>query len=174
MKALKGTLFIAIFVLVSFASNAQQIDDVKKVWAYLESNGTMKQYSNAYVELLNLMEKQYPKSDRNGNGWLYLEKNKTKALNEIKDMLTAIYMQHFDMKEIDQMHSFYSSEAGKQMVEKNSGLSDDQKAAVDNFFNSALGKKLKEKQGVLSEEISGVSEYWSKDLYQTASLLLKE
>ncbi len=147
---------------------------ITKVSSYLESNGTIKQYKNAYLELLNLMEKQFPKSDRNSDGWLYLERNEKKALQEIQDLLVPVYIKHFNNSDIDKMKTFYDTDAGKQLVENKNKLTDSQSIEVNTFFNSEVGIKLKEKQEVLSLEIAGVSEYWSKDLYQTAVLLLKE
>jgi len=153
---------------------AQDVTFIPKVSKYLESNGTMKQYKDAYRELLNLMEKQFPKSDRNSNGWLYLERNEIKALAEIRDMLVPIYIKHFTEAEVDKMQSFYASKAGIQLVQDRTKLSANQQKLVNDFFDSKVGLKIKEKQQLLSVEIAGVSEYWSKDLYQTAVLLLKE
>ena len=174
MRKFKSTAIVFILGVFFSVINAQEFSELKDVWGYLEVNGTMKQYSDAYDELLNLMERQFPKSDRNGNGWLYLERNKTKALNEMKDLLAPIYLQHFSIEEIAQMKAFYESDSGKQLVTDKSGLSTGQKEQVDAFFGSVLGEKLKQKQSALTLEIEAASEYWSKDLYQTAALLLKE
>lgn len=174
MRKLKSTVIVFILGIFFATVNAQEFSELKDIWGYLEVNGTMKQYSDAYDELLNLMERQFPKSDRNGNGWLYLERNKTKALNEMKDLLAPIYLQHFTLDEIKQMRQFYESDPGKQLVTDRGGLTESQITEVDAFFNSTLGEKLKQKQAVLTTEIEAASEYWSKDLYQTAALLLKE
>lgn len=153
---------------------AQDVTIIPKVSKYLESNGTMKQYKDAYRELLNLMEKQFPKSDRNSNGWLYLEKNEIKALAEIRDLLVPIYIKHFSEEDVEKMQAFYASDAGMQLVKDRTKLTTSQQELVNDFFDSSIGLKIKEKQQLLSVEIAGVSEYWSKDLYQTAVLLLKE
>ncbi|NNL08395.1 MAG: DUF2059 domain-containing protein [Croceitalea sp.] len=134
----------------------------------------MKQYKEAYRELLNLMERQFPKSNRNSNGWLYLERNETKALAEIRDMIIPIYIKHFDEADVDDMQAFYTSDAGIQLVKDRTKLTAAQQESVNDFYDSKVGQKIKEKQQLLSVEIAGVSEYWSKDLYQTAVLLLKE
>lgn len=161
-------------MLFSITVLSQDVTLIPKVSSYLESNGTMKQYKDAYMELLNLMEKQFPKSDRNSNGWLYLEKNEKKALAEIRDMLVPIYIKHFNEDDLDKMQSFYASSAGIQLVKDRTKLTASQQESVSHFFDSTVGLKIKEKQQLLSAEIAGVSEYWSKDLYQTAVLLLKE
>lgn len=174
MKAIKGILLLAFVLGITTVSNAQEDAKVGKVWQYLEVNGTMTQYSDAYLELLNLMEKQYPKSDRNSNGWLFLERNKTKALSEIRDLLTPIYLQHFSDSELDQMYTFFNSDTGQQLVQDKNQVTEAQKKETDVFFASKIGSKIKTKQGELTKEIVAVSEMWSRDLYETATLLLKE
>ncbi len=169
-----NTIIFSILFLATIPLLAQDSSLIPKVSSYLESNGTIKQYKNAYRELLNLMEKQFPKSDRNSNGWLYLERNETKALTEINDLLVPIYIKHFNEQDIDKMQTFYTSSSGQQLVKDRTKLTDAQRKEVDAFFGSKVGLKIKTKQQILSEEIAGVSEYWSKDLYQTAVLLLKE
>ncbi|MBT8186399.1 MAG: DUF2059 domain-containing protein [Croceitalea sp.] len=164
--------FLTLFFSLTLFS--QDVELIPKVSKYLESNGTMKQYKEAYRELLNLMERQFPKSNRNSNGWLYLERNETKALAEIRDMIIPIYIKHFDEADVDDMQAFYTSDAGIQLVKDRTKLTAAQQESVNDFYDSKVGHKIKEKQQLLSVEIAGVSEYWSKDLYQTAVLLLKE
>ena len=173
MRLIKSFIFFTA-LLLTMPLVGQDVDMIPKVSKYLESNGTLKQYKDAYAELLNLVEKQFPKSDRNSNGWLYLERNEQKALNEIRDLLVPIYVNHFNSKELAKMQAFYETEAGMQLVKDKNKLSAKQAKIVEDFFNSKIGLKIKEKQGELSTEIAGVSEYWSRDLYQTAILLLKE
>lgn len=173
MRRFRAIIFSILF-LATIPLLAQDSNLIPKVSSYLESNGTMKQYKNAYRELLNLMEEQFPKSDRNSNGWLYLERNETKALTEINDLLVPIYIKHFNEQDIDKMQAFYASNSGQQLVKDRTKLTDTQRKEVDTFYGSKIGLKIKTKQQILSEEIAGVSEYWSKDLYQTAVLLLKE
>jgi len=173
MKRIKSFIFLLVLVF-SMPLFGQEVSLLSEVATYLESNGTIKQYKDAYGELLNLMEKQFPKSEKNSNGWLYLERNETKALAEIRDLLVPIYIKHFTADEINQMQQFYKTEAGLQLVKDRSQLSEKESKAIEDFFNSKTGLKLQKKQAELSTEIAGVSEYWSKDLYQTAVLLLKE
>ena len=174
MKKIKGIVFLFFSLLIGISINAQDSGLTQKVGAYLEANGTMMQYSDAYGQLLILMEKQYPRSEANANGWLFLERNKPKALLEIKDLLVPIYIQNFTEAELNAMSDFYTSDAGKQLIADKSGLSEEQRITVQDFFYSEIGQKLNTKKAQLTQEIEAVSEYWSKDLYQTAVLLLKE
>ncbi len=173
MKMLKVFVFL-IGISCCTAINAQQKDLIVQMSAYLTSNGTMAQYQDAYGELLKLMEKQFPKSDNNANGWKYLERNQKKALDEIRDLLIPVYLRHFDEKDVLEMQAFYDSESGKQLIKDHNLLSDAQRKDVDAFYASRVGLKIKDKQMELTEEIAAVSEYWSKDIYQTAVLLLTE
>ncbi|GMN10865.1 DUF2059 domain-containing protein [Croceitalea sp. MTPC6] len=173
MKTFKTNIFVVLF-FGTISLFSQKTEMVLKVSEYLQSNGTIKQYKDAYLELLNLMEKQFPKSDKNSDGWLYLQQNETKALTNINELLVPIYIKHFNEEDIDKMQSFYLGDTGQQLVQDRNKLTDAQLKEVDTFFSSKIGSKIKTKQQVLSEEIAMVSEYWSKDLYQTAVLLLKE
>ncbi len=167
-------ILVFAIALASFNIKGQDVEMIPKVSSYLETNGTMKQYQNAYHELLNLMEKQFPKSEKNSEGWTYLADNERKALKEIKALLVPIYVKHFTADDIDKMQSFYETKAGVQLITNSGQLSESQKEEVSTFYGSKVGLKIKEKQQVLSTEISGVSEYWSRDLYETALVLLKE
>jgi hypothetical protein len=105
MKYYKILLF-TITALIYTNVSGQDVDMTAKVSSYLQSNGTIEQYKHAYLELLNLMEKQFPKSDRNSDGWLYLERNQKKALQEIQDLLVPVYIKHFNNSDIDAMKTF--------------------------------------------------------------------
>jgi hypothetical protein len=136
------TLFFTITFLISTNILGQDAEMIPKVSSYLESNGTTKQYKNAYLELLNLMEKQFPKSDRNSDGWLYLERNQKKALQEIQDLLVPVYIKYFNKSDIDKMKAFYATDAGKQLVEDKNILTDSQSIAVNNCMKRNLKKQI--------------------------------
>ncbi|NJB37312.1 DUF2059 domain-containing protein [Croceivirga sp. JEA036] len=173
MKKFKVTVILFVMACMPALIRAQENKVVTQVGTYLEANGTMRQYADAYQQLLILMEKQYPKTEANKNGWTFLERNEPKALMEIKDLLAPIYIQHFTEEELNQMFSFYTSDTGKQLVANKEELTEDQRNTVQDFFYSPVGQKLNEKKAALTKEIAAVSEYWSKDLYQTAVLLLQ-
>ncbi len=163
-----------LFFLISWQASAQDTDFNQEVSAYLESNGTLEQYQYAYDELLKMLGKQYPKSEKTANGWEYLENNKETAIADIKEGLVPIYQQNFKRDEIKKMLGFYQSTTGKQLVNDRSKMSESQKQELNRFYNTAVGEKIIEKQAVLRVEISKVSESWSRDLYETALSLLKE
>ena len=172
MRNLK--LFFSLFLVLSFFGNAQEKNSSAEVAMYLESNGSLNQYSFAYDELLKMLEKQYPKSESTVNGWSYLETNKEKAIADIRKELVDIYAQNFESSEIKRMTDFYLSPTGKQLTSDRSQMTAAQKEELNEFYNSELGKKIIGKQPVLTQSVSAASESWSRDLYETAVSLLKE
>ena len=160
--------------LFMISVNAQESKLDKDVATYLESNGSMLQYDYAYDQLLAMLEKQYPKSEKNKQGWQYLEGNKATAVAEMKTMLVPVYTKNFEHDAIKKMITFYQSEAGKQLINDRSKMTETQKQELNTFYNSEVGKVIIEKQTVLTQEIGKISEVWSRDLYETALSLLKE
>jgi len=169
MKRIK--LFLGFLLACSFQMNAQSID--ANVSTYLDSNGTLSQYEYAYDQLLEMLSKQYPKSEATANGWEYLENNKADAIADIKKEIIPIYKNNFTSEEINEMTTFYQSDAGKQLKTDRTKLNQMQTDQINVFYNSVIGQKIIQKQEVLSKEISAVSESWSRDLYETALSLLK-
>ena len=160
-------------MLISLDVKAQETDFSTEVAAYLNNNGTMKQYEYAYDELLKMLGKQFPKTDATAEGWKYLEGNKADAIADMKKELIPIYQKNFDAVEIQRMTAFYQSDTGKQLTNDRSQMTELQKRELNSFYNSEVGKKIIEKQPILSTAISAVSEGWSRDLYETAMSLLK-
>ncbi len=155
------------------AFSAQESDHSKDISDYLDNNGTMLQYEFAYGELLKMLGSQFPKDENNAQGWEYIEGNKSKALDEMKMLLIPIYQANFTHDEIREMIGFYKSEAGKLLIKDRSKMTESHKEELNAFYNSAVGQKIISKQEVLSEEISKVSESWSRYLYETSISLLK-
>ncbi len=166
-------LLIVFLCLIASDCFAQEQEFDREVMAYFEGNGTAAQYEGAYDELLKMLRKRFPKTAENKEGWQYLDTNKGKAVSDIKQLLVPIYKQLFSQEEIREMAAFYESSAGKQLRKDSTQMSDEQKEMVNEFYGSALGKKIMKKQSILSQEISKISESWSRDLYETALSLLK-
>jgi len=171
MKLIK--LLLCFFVMTPFFSSAQNTNYAKEVAVYLENNGTENQYAYAYDELLKMLGNQFPKTDKNAQGWSYLETNKEKAIAEIKALLVPIYEQNFKQEDMRKMIAFYKDGAGKQLIADRTKLTENQKKELNDFYASEVGKKIIEKQPILTEAIAKVSEGWSRDLYETAMSLLK-
>lgn len=167
-------MFLGLFLLISSSTIAQETDFSDEVAIYLESNGTLNQYKYAYDELLKMLGKQFPKSERTANGWDYLESNKKDAIAEMQQALVPIYQKNFERSEIKKMTAFYQSQTGRQLTADRSKMTPEQQEELNTFYNTELGQKIIEKQAVLTKSISAASENWSRDLYETALSLLKE
>jgi len=164
---------IGFLVFLPIGSLAQETDYTEEVKTYLLLNGTAGQYEYAYDGLLKMLQNQYPKTSANEKGWAYLNENKSKSIQEMIGLLVPVYQAHFNASEIQEMIRFYESETGKQLLQDRSQMTSVQKEELNTYYNSVLGKKVIAKQNVLSEEISKVSEHWSRLLYETAVSLLK-
>lgn len=172
MKKLKH-IFYYLLMLITFFSSAQDNTDWELVETYLEANGSLGQYEFAYDQLLQMLAKQYPKSEANSQGWKYLQDNKEKAVAEMKSKLVPVYRHNFSQSDIVQMTDFYQTEAGKQLIKDRANMTEEQKQELNSYYNTEVGQKIIEKQSTLSEAISTASENWSRDLYETAVSLLK-
>ncbi|RKR12459.1 hypothetical protein CLV91_2590 [Maribacter vaceletii] len=165
--------FLLFLLCIPVFSNAQDKNTTALVGNYLEVNGSMGQYNFAYDELLKMLKGRYPENNSNAEGWKYLKENKTKAVGEMKTLLIPIYETNFTKEDISKMVSFYTSATGKQLLTDRSKMNPAQKEKLNTFYNSEVGKKIIEKQSILGTEISKASEGWSRDLYETALSLLK-
>jgi len=174
MKILKPLRYLLLMTCILFhVQNRAQEANNDLVERYLKCNGTKAQYEYAYGELLKMLDKQFPKTEDNKQGWSFLESNKEKAVAEMMTLLAPIYQDNFSEQEIGKMTAFYESDTGKQLVTDRTAMSALQKEELNSFYNTALGVKIIEKQNILSQAISSVSENWSRDLYETALSLLK-
>ena len=171
MNHLKKYFFF--FLMFPMVFNAQETGFSKDISDYLDSNGTMLQYEYAYGELMKMLGSQFSKTENNAEGWKYLEENKSNAVSEIRTLIIPIYKENFTHDEIKEMYAFYQSEAGKLLVNDRSKMTDTHKEELNTFYSSTLGKKIIGKHEILTQEISKVSESWSRDLYETALSLLK-
>lgn len=166
-------LFFALFFLLVGFSFSQDKTNSALVETYLDTNGSMGQYEFAYDQLLQLLQGQYPKTEANAKGWTYLHDNKEKAVAQMKSLLVPIYQTNFSQADINRMTDFYQSEAGKQLVQDRTKMTEAQKQELNAYYHTEAGQKVIEKQTLLSEAISSASENWSRDLYETAVSLLK-
>jgi len=169
----QSKIFFVVFFLSLGILFAQDKNQTELVETYLEANGSLGQYEFAYDQLLQMLDKQYPKSEANRQGWAYLLDNKEKAVADMKSLLVPVYQSNFSQADIEQMTDFYQTDTGKQLIKDRTNMSEVQKQELNSYYNTEVGQKIIEKQSILSEAISAASENWSRDLYETAVSLLK-
>jgi len=128
-------LSICFVLLMPYCSISQEPEFTDEVKTYLSNNGTAGQYEFAYDGLLKMLGNQYPETDDNEKGWVYLKENKSKYVNEMIALLVPIYQEHFERDEIVQMTHFYKSETGKQLINDRSQMTEVQKEELNAYYN---------------------------------------
>ena len=109
------TIFIILITLFSIQINAQTVD--KKIEKLLELDGTINNIEKIITQTIEHQKKNnFGISD---NYWKALEKKVTeKSLAELKLIVTPIYSKNYTEIEIDNLITFYNSETGKLIFEK--------------------------------------------------------
>ncbi|EAR02062.1 DUF2059 domain-containing protein [Maribacter sp. HTCC2170] len=171
MNNLKKILCCLLFLpLTITGQESGYSEDVSK---YLDSNGTMLQYEYAYAELIKILSGHYPENKGNAHKWKYLKENRSKELKKMKHLLIPIYESNFTKSEINRMLTFYKTEAGTLLIKDRTKMTETHKSELKVFYISEIGKKINAKQEILSQEVSKVSEVWSRNLYMSSLNLLK-
>lgn len=112
---MRKNLILAFVTLFIFQINAQSIEE--KIGKLLELDGTLGSIENLISETI-----EYQKQSNFGISDHYWEslKNKVseKSLNEFNEIVIPIYTQTYSESEIDNLITFFSSETGQMMTEK--------------------------------------------------------
>lgn len=132
---------------------------------YLYSNGTDKQYKDAYAEMFYVLKNQVDITLLPQNYFKNLQKGKEKSIADLMNTLAASYDSFFSKQEIEGMLQFYKSNVGKQLVSNPALLTSEQKEVVAKFYKSDLMVGVSKKHDSLTKVVSKVSEEWSRDLY---------
>ena len=112
---MKKTIFIVLITFFSIQINAQTIDG--KIEKLLELDGTINNIEKIITQTIEYQKKNnFGISD---NYWETLEKKVTeKSLTELKLIVTPIYSKNYTETEIDNLITFYKSETGRLILEK--------------------------------------------------------
>ncbi|MGV6829278.1 MAG: DUF2059 domain-containing protein [Flavobacteriales bacterium] len=170
-------LFLTVFLSLIFVScKNEKAEQVSKeadtdhnypslTFEYLDKNGTYKQYSDAFDEMLYVLKNQVDVSSLPKNYINNLKKDKKKEVDDIINRLVLIYDNYFSKDEIEKMLEFYNSEVGRQLAQDPSLLTTEQKKEVTLFYKSELMVGVSKKHDSLTKDVARVSEEWSRDLY---------
>ena len=171
-------LFLTIFLSIIFVScknektqqTSKDSDNYKNnypslTFEYLDKNGTYKQYSDAFDEMLYVLKNQVDVSSLPKNYIQELQSEKKKGVDDIISRLVPIYENYFSETEIKKMLAFYNTEAGKQLAQDPSLLTTEQKKEVTLFYKSELMVGVSKKHDSLTKDVARISEEWSRDLY---------
>ena len=155
------------FVLFSmFQVSAQETTYRQDVLKYLEINGTTQQYSGAIDQLFDLLKRQYANHNIDAEVWDTLRAESAGEVGRIKAMLVSAYRNTYTQKDIQNMISFYQTEAGKLLLSNQAKMTDAHRNDASFFYNTETGKKILSKKDEISRSVGEVSQIWSRDLYK--------
>ncbi len=162
------SIFLTVFSLVCFTGLAQVDAFQQEIIDYLNVNGTQKQYADAYDDMFQVLRKNFETSNIPESVWTDLEGGKGKSMEEITEFLSFAYRKHFTQAEIKTMTDFYKTEAAQKMLNQTTGaLSEAENGEITAYFDSPLSKKVERKLPELSDDISEISNHWSRDLFKS-------
>jgi hypothetical protein len=156
--------FLTLFLTICFSSNAQN-GFQEAVISYLSNNGTVAEYNGVYDAMLDVLKKQFSNANVPESDWDAFKADKPEAVNQVVRMFSSAYRKYFAQDDISKLNAFFSTEAGRQMRLDPDGLNKEQRLEVGAFYNSPVAKKLDSVKGELTRDISQISEYWSRDLF---------
>lgn len=160
-------VFLTLLCVICFSVTAQNKFQ-QEVITYLTVNGTVKQYNTVYDDMINVLKQQFANAKVPQSEWDALGKDKSKSVNQVIRMFASAYRKYFSEEEISQMSDFYGSEAGVQMRLGPDSLNKEQRLVVGEFYTSDLYKKVDSVKVELTADVSQVSEFWSRDLFNAA------
>lgn len=168
--------FILTFLLITALIAQAQVDTRQTdIIKYLTVNGTYTQYSDAYDQMFDVIKQQFAAAEVPSSVWLELKQDKNDEVEKIVVLLSSAYRKHFSKEDITAMLSFYQTDTGKQMMADMNSLSPEQNKELTAYLRSDVGQKIEMLRPELVEDISQISEYWSRDLFmQTRKKLIEK
>ncbi len=159
--------FLTIICAFCFQANAQN-EFQQEVISYLTVNGTVKQYNTVYDDMIGVLKQQFSNAGVPQEEWDALSNDKSKAVGQLVRMMSSAYRKHFTQDDISQMAKFFGSPAGVQMRINPDDLNADQRQVVGKFYSGAVSQKIDKVKVDLTTDVSQISEFWSRDLFNGA------
>lgn len=159
--------FLTLFLTICFSVNAQN-GFQQEVISYLTTNGTVSEYDGVYDDMIGVLKQQFANANVPQTEWDALKNNKSKSVDQVIRMFASAYRKHFTQDDITLLNDFFSSDAGVQMRLDPDGLNKEQRLAVGEFYKSPVATKLDGVKVELTTDISQISEYWSRDLFNAS------
>ncbi|GEQ87330.1 hypothetical protein ULMS_28380 [Patiriisocius marinistellae] len=158
-------LFLTVFLTICFSATAQKNDFQQEVINYLTTNGTVKQYESVFDDMFVVIKQQFSGANIPETEWANLKNSKSKDVDMAIRMFASAYRKHFTQDQIIAMNNFFGTPAGVQMRINPEALNADQRKEVKAFYDSEAGQNLNSVSGELTTDVSQISEYWSRDLF---------
>ena len=160
-KLLTGLLILNM--LCAFGQERTYHDDVL---AYFQVNGTAQQYQDATNGLFDLLKRQYENQNVPNEVWNELQKDSPKYVSQVLNMLVSAYRGSYSQEDINNMLNFYNTPAGRQLLLDKTALDYEQQKKVSSFYNTPTGMQIQTVELEIVQNISEISEIWSRDLYR--------
>jgi len=157
---------IAVILLISLTTYAQDKTYHEDVLRYFQVNGTADQYSNATNGLFDLLKNQYASKNVPDSVWNELKTESPKQVDRILNMLVSAYRGTYNQEDIQNMLAFYETEAGRQTLTDKTALNYEQQKEITVFYNTPTGQKILTAESDIAQNIGEISEIWSRDLYR--------
>jgi hypothetical protein len=167
-------LLIAIFILTSFSTYAQEVSYHEVALKYLQTNGTAKQYEGAIDQLFGLLKQQYAGQNISEDMWKSLRSDSSSEVDRILNMLVSAYRGTYEKDDLVNMLAFYETDTGRQLLTDKTALDYEQRKEASVFYNSPTGQKILTSEQEIGSRVGEVSEIWSRDLYRNITDKLAE
>jgi hypothetical protein len=169
------SIFLTLFSLICFSVVAQVDAFQADIIEYLNVKGTLQEYSDTYVGVIDAVKKNFKSSNVPENEREEIQTDKAESLENLIFFISFAYRKHFSQKEINTMTSFYRTEAAQRMITQGATITDKDNTAINAFFESELGKKITAKQPELTKDIKEIATQWKSELFvEKMSFLVKK
>lgn len=168
--------FLALIVTISFAQDkAVAVDEYSEdVKLCLKNNGTYNYYDGVVDSMFTHLKEQFMDQKVPPGVWAELEGIKSETLDELGQMIVSAYRGHFNLQDLKNMNALYSTTAGKRMINSETDLTEEDKAALTEFYKSETGQKIVGSQDSMNASMMQITEMWSADLYKSVIDKLSE
>lgn len=160
-------LLVAICFMATLVGVAQENSYHEDVITYFEINGTSEQYKNATDGLFDLLKRQYAEKNVPDAVWDELKQDNPKHVSRVLSMLVSAYRGSYNQEDIKNMLNFYRSDTGRQLLVDKTALTYEQQKQASVFYNTETGQKILTVEQDIAQNISEISEIWSRDLYRS-------
>ena len=166
-------VFLTLFCSIYFPLSAQVDAFQENIIEYLNSNGTEKEYSDAFEDMFDVIKKQFLNVP--DEVWIELKVRKEESVQDAIKFVAFAYRKHFTESDIVKMTNFYKTESAKKLVSGSTDLTNEDQENINAFFQSDIGKNIASKRVALSADVEEISNTWSRELFaEKMSALVKK
>lgn len=175
MKNILTFILTIIITSTAFSQDKVVVDEYSEdVKLCLKNNGTYNYYDGVVDQMFTHLKTQFAEQNVPTEVWSELESMKPDTLDELGQMVVSAYRGHFNHQDVKNMNFLYGTTAGKKMINSETELNDEDKAALSEFYKSETGQKIVGSQDSMNASMMQITEMWSADLYKSVIDKLSE